>query len=1355
MSSVGQGLGMVAGAVVGFYVPAVGVALGASIGGMVGGYLDPPKGPHTEGPRLSDTAQQTSAYGVDIPRGYGSNIYAANVFWIENNRLREVSTDESVGGKGGGGGATTTTYAYYFTGAASLREVLPGQTVALRRLYLGGQLFYDAGSDDFGAILASNQNSQYFTFYNGAADQLPDDRMQATLGAGDVPAFRGLAYIVFKDLPMEKYQKAIAGLQIRADLVDSTIAPASQIISTLPWPTGENLAEDISVRWETEHLIRNFLIHTVDYSLVSNCRQDAHFMAASMEIGRSELPPYTDDAFTTKIAIRTAQTDEECTLVHMFKMADLSKIVKFDVAGNVVFDTGYMDSSYIPYPVQRAIVDRGDIYLFYDATKVYKIDAGGVIGSTVAAYDAFFGGASENYLFLVSKQTYPAKVYKIARADLSLAETITQNIVSTEMRISVVSDTLFYTLANTGASNRPVYRWDNGVATDTGLRYSGLFNSYLWFKCSADDVAYVLETNTSTMVSQVYGLFKQMSEQTSPLAEIIESECLLSRMLEAGDIDTSAITAEVRGYEIARVASIRSALEPLQAVWPFDIIPSGYQLKFVPRGGASVATIDASELDARSSGESPGVRITRSIEMDSQLPRKVVVNYRDPSREYEPGPPGVAVRKGTTSETTRKIDMTVVLTADEAVGVAEQLLRMYWVERDELSFVMPPPRRGIEAGDVVNIVDDVATYSVRMEEIEAMPDARLRCRGKFAHAAVYSPVALGQAGMSSPPVMTLAGDSVAVLLDIPCALSSVQNAYGFPAAMAGYLSGWPGGTLAASPDGGQTWIATEGFTPPPAAIGIVINSSTVARTDIKDAGPALSVSLYGNATLSSVSESQMLNGINYFAYGVDGRWEIIACQNCEQQPDGSWLLYDRLRGRFGTEWAVALHQPYDLIVRLDSAAMHFVGSNLQSINVDKLYRAVTNGRTLGQATDIAFSYDAVNLKPLAPVYGNGSRHPTTNDWSGTFIPRTRIGGEWVDGRDALLAEASEAYKVEVWDSGYTTLKRTINVSTPDFSYPSSDQLADFGVVQSSIYLKAAQLSAVVGAGYGLNFSLSTTLPIYGSVTPDVEYLVVGGGGSGGYSSTGNSYAGAGGGAGGVLAGSGYVVTAGVSITVTVGSGGIGTTSTTNNGQDSVFGTLTAIGGGAGARGAVTSANGNSGGSGGGSSDVGTVGAGTSGQGHAGGFGAVTWGTAGGGGGAGAVGSGDSSGVAGSGGAGIASSISGSSLNYGGGGGSGKYQNTDTGGTASHGGGAGGTGNAGGGTRTAGSAASAFTGGGGGGGGGGNTGTAQAGGNGAAGVVIIRYPDSFGAAAYTTGAPTITVTGGYRIYTWTASGSITF
>jgi hypothetical protein len=40
-------------------------------------------------------------------------------------------------------------------------------------------------------------------------------------------------------------------------------------------------------------------------------------------------------------------------------------------------------------------------------------------------------------------------------------------------------------------------------------------------------------------------------------------------------------------------------------------------------------------------------------------------------------------------------------------------------------------------------------------------------------------------------------------------------------------------------------------------------------------------------------------------------------------------------------------------------------------------------------------------------------------------------------------------------------------------------------------------------------------------------------------------------------------------------------------------------------------------------------------------------------------------------------------------------------------------------------------------------------------LILRYVDSYPAAAATTGSPVVTVTGGYRIYKFNSSGSITF
>jgi hypothetical protein len=45
--------------------------------------------------------------------------------------------------------------------------------------------------------------------------------------------------------------------------------------------------------------------------------------------------------------------------------------------------------------------------------------------------------------------------------------------------------------------------------------------------------------------------------------------------------------------------------------------------------------------------------------------------------------------------------------------------------------------------------------------------------------------------------------------------------------------------------------------------------------------------------------------------------------------------------------------------------------------------------------------------------------------------------------------------------------------------------------------------------------------------------------------------------------------------------------------------------------------------------------------------------------------------------------------------------------------------------------------------------------GGSGVVILRYLSNYSEATSTTGSPTVTVSGGYRYYKWTGSGSITF
>ena len=200
----------------------------------------------------------------------------------------------------------------------------------------------------------------------------------------------------------------------------------------------------------------------------------------------------------------------------------------------------------------------------------------------------------------------------------------------------------------------------------------------------------------------------------------------------------------------------------------------------------------------------------------------------------------------------------------------------------------------------------------------------------------------------------------------------------------------------------------------------------------------------------------------------------------------------------------------------------------------------------------------------------------------------------------------------------------------------------------------------------------------------VEYLVVGGGGG-----AGNGYDNAGGGGGGagmVLSGT-TLVTPGNSYTVTVGGGGPGgANARVNNpgtsGDNSVFGSITSLGGGNG----LGSRTGGSAGS----AQIGSTTAATGGSGSGGGFGGK------GGGGALTSGSNNSGTTGGSGGNGEISNISGSNVTYGvgGAGGNAGFQNAGTNGATN-------TGNGG---RA----------------GGAGTANSTGGGNGGSGIVVLKY-----------------------------------
>ncbi|MEL7273022.1 MAG: glycoside hydrolase TIM-barrel-like domain-containing protein [Pseudomonadota bacterium] len=178
----------------------VGAMLGRAAGALAGAYADQqifgPGDRTVQGPRLDSTQALSSREGAPIARVYGRARVAGEIIWA--TRFVEVQSTEETGGKGGGGGSTTVeSYAYYGNFAIGLCE---GPIGGIGRIWADGKLL--------------EQTLYTIRSYTGTPWQQPDSLIEAKQGAGNAPAFRNLAYLVFDNLPLEKFGNRIPQIAV-------------------------------------------------------------------------------------------------------------------------------------------------------------------------------------------------------------------------------------------------------------------------------------------------------------------------------------------------------------------------------------------------------------------------------------------------------------------------------------------------------------------------------------------------------------------------------------------------------------------------------------------------------------------------------------------------------------------------------------------------------------------------------------------------------------------------------------------------------------------------------------------------------------------------------------------------------------------------------------------------------------------------------------------------------------------------------------------------------------------------------------------------------------------------------------
>ena len=168
-----------------------GQAIGGFIGAQAGGLLDRALFglDSVAGPRLEALPVQSSTEGAPIPLIFGRSRIAGQVIWA--SRFSEHRTSEG----GGKGGPRVNRFSYTVSFAVGLCE---GKIDGIGNIWANGELLC--------------QSDLNYRLYKGDEDQTPDPLIEAIEGADNAPGWRGLAYIVFEDLPLETFGNRIPNL---------------------------------------------------------------------------------------------------------------------------------------------------------------------------------------------------------------------------------------------------------------------------------------------------------------------------------------------------------------------------------------------------------------------------------------------------------------------------------------------------------------------------------------------------------------------------------------------------------------------------------------------------------------------------------------------------------------------------------------------------------------------------------------------------------------------------------------------------------------------------------------------------------------------------------------------------------------------------------------------------------------------------------------------------------------------------------------------------------------------------------------------------------------------------------------
>lgn len=222
--------GAMGGSVLGLSTAVIGRAVGAAIGQRIDQRLLGAGSDAVETGQVDRFRLTGASEGAAIPQVFGQYRVGGQVIWA-SEFLEDSST---TGGGKWSSQPSVTTFDYSVSMAVAVCE---GPIAGIGRVWADGN-----------EVARSALNMRV---YLGGNDQLPDPKMEAVEGVGNVPAYRGVAYVVFEDLPLSQFGNRVPQFSFEVFRPSQTAKAGPKGVAIIPG-TGEYALATTSQTVEAE-----------------------------------------------------------------------------------------------------------------------------------------------------------------------------------------------------------------------------------------------------------------------------------------------------------------------------------------------------------------------------------------------------------------------------------------------------------------------------------------------------------------------------------------------------------------------------------------------------------------------------------------------------------------------------------------------------------------------------------------------------------------------------------------------------------------------------------------------------------------------------------------------------------------------------------------------------------------------------------------------------------------------------------------------------------------------------------------------------------------------------------------------